>query len=247
MNNMIFTRSNYTGKYRSGYQLGIILQDYRGPFVPGDVGNATSYDYPVSYDLVEGCTSARMFKGDESLTPLIISAARRLEDRGVLGITSDCGFFARYQADVARAVKVPVFLSSLIQLPFVLTLLGQDHMVAVLTANGRRLDKDLLAVCGVNQIERVAVIGLENEPVFGGTVTGGSICIDTDELREEIVRISCDATRKNSRIRAFLVECSMLPPYSRAIADHTNLPVFDFQTMIRCFHASWGQQRSYSS
>ena len=29
-----------------GHAVGILLLDYRAPFVPGDVGNATSYGYP---------------------------------------------------------------------------------------------------------------------------------------------------------------------------------------------------------
>ena len=37
-----------------GYCVGILLLDVRQPFVPGDVGNATSYDYPVLYRTVPG-------------------------------------------------------------------------------------------------------------------------------------------------------------------------------------------------
>ena len=39
-----------------GYSVGILMLDARQPFVPGDVGNATSYDYPVMFKLYRART-----------------------------------------------------------------------------------------------------------------------------------------------------------------------------------------------
>jgi len=36
---------------------------------------------------------------------------------------------------------------------------------------------------------------------------------------------------------AIVLECSMLPPYAKAVQDATGLPVFDFITMIDYFQA----------
>ena len=47
-----------------GYCVGILLLDFTSPFVPGDVGNATTYDYPVLYKTVEGASVSRVLRGD---------------------------------------------------------------------------------------------------------------------------------------------------------------------------------------
>ena len=49
-----------------GHAVGILLLDYRGPFIPGDVGNATTYDFPVMFKLVKGLTLARVLEGDSA-------------------------------------------------------------------------------------------------------------------------------------------------------------------------------------
>ena len=47
-----------------GHAVGILLVDYHGPFVPGDVGNASSYGYPVLYKMVPGLTFDRVLARD---------------------------------------------------------------------------------------------------------------------------------------------------------------------------------------
>ena len=39
-----------------GHEIGILLVDCFTPFIPGDVGNASTYAYPVLYHAVKGCT-----------------------------------------------------------------------------------------------------------------------------------------------------------------------------------------------
>ncbi|MGH6915940.1 MAG: aspartate/glutamate racemase family protein, partial [Geminicoccales bacterium] len=85
-------------KYRArnadtyGHAVGVLLLDYRAPFIPGDVGNATSYGYPVLFKPVKGLTLDRVLAGDPACEPSIVEAARELEEFGVRGISSDCGF-----------------------------------------------------------------------------------------------------------------------------------------------------------
>src|SRR5687768_10674611 len=101
-----------------GHAVGILLLDYRGPFIPGDVGNATTYEFPVMYKLVKDLTLDRVLAGDPACEAAIVEAAKELEECGVRGISSDCGFLVQYQNAVRQAVRVPVFLSSLLQIPF---------------------------------------------------------------------------------------------------------------------------------
>lgn len=46
------------------HSIGILLLDYRDPFIPGDVGNASTYKYPELYKLVEGLTFNLVLSGD---------------------------------------------------------------------------------------------------------------------------------------------------------------------------------------
>jgi hypothetical protein len=41
----------------------------------------------------------------------------------------------------------------------------------------------------------------------------------------------------HSGIRAFVLECTDLPPFSKAIRQYTRLPVFDFITLTNFVHA----------
>ena len=91
-----------------GHDVGILLIDCRTPFIPGDVGNASSYGYPVLYRTVPDVTLERLIeKGDLSLTEKVIEEARMLEAFGVTAITSDCGYMMHFQEQVAAAVKIP--------------------------------------------------------------------------------------------------------------------------------------------
>lgn len=60
------------------------------------VGNATSYDFPVRYEIVKGLTVERMLSDnlmdDKEALDLVLNAARKLEEQGVRVISSDCGF-----------------------------------------------------------------------------------------------------------------------------------------------------------
>ena len=57
--------------------------------------------------------------GHRALLPSFIEGARFLEREGVRAITTNCGFLARFQGEMAAAVSVPVFTSSLLMVPLV--------------------------------------------------------------------------------------------------------------------------------
>ena len=132
-----------------GHAIGILLLDYRGPFIPGDVGNATSYDYPVLYKLVKGLTFERVKAGDQDVIDDIVEAAQELERFGVRGITSDCGFLVKYQTAVAKSVNVPVCMSSLMQIPFLSQMFDPSRPIGCLTAARRSLGNQVLEMAGV--------------------------------------------------------------------------------------------------
>ena len=57
-------------------------------------------------------------------------------------------------------------------------------------------------------------------------------------MEQETVETALELTKKDSKIKALLLECSVLPPYGKAVQQATGLPVFDFITMIDYVHSS---------
>lgn len=216
-----------------GHDIGILLIEARTPFIPGDVGNASTYRYPVLYRMVMDVTIERLIdQGDLSLTARVIEAAKALEDAGVRAITSDCGYMLHFQEQVAAALKVPVMLSSLLQLPFIDSLLAPDRAVGVVCANRRRLTPDLLAKAHPHPRHPVHIAGLEDKPNFRGPILDETDTLDSDKIEAEVVETAEKLVGEHPEIGALLLECSNLPPYAAAVAEATGLPVFDFVTMI---------------
>src|SRR5205823_11560270 len=138
------------GQVAYGYSVGIVCLEYFLPFIPGDVGNASTYDFPVLYREVKGATfEAIIQRQDPAMAAPIVEAAQELARQGAKAITSDCGYFGAYQQEVARAVDLPVFLSSLMQAPLALSMLAPEQRLAVLVANGASLSDRLLERIGI--------------------------------------------------------------------------------------------------
>ncbi len=225
------------GQVAYGYSVGIICLEYYLPFIPGDVGNASTYDFPVMYREVKGATfDAIIVRKDPAMAPLIVEAAQELVRQGVKAVTSDCGYFGAYQREVADAVPVPVFLSSLMQAPFIVSMLGPDRKVAVLVANGASLTDRVLERIGIVDTSRIVFRGLEDKTEFRRTVLDECGTLDVDAVEREVVEAALEVQAEHPEIGAVLLECSDLPPYSAAVQAATGLPVFDWIGFINYVH-----------
>ena len=225
------------GQVAYGYSVGIVCLEYYLPFIPGDVGNASTYDFPVLYREVKGATfDAIIVRQDPAMAPLIVEAAQELERQGVKAITSDCGYFGAYQREVAEAVSVPVFLSSLMQLPLVLSMLAPREKVAALVANGASLSDVFFERLGIVDTSRVVFRGLEDKTEFRRTVLEEVGTLDADLVEREVVEAALEVQAQHPDVGAILLECSDLPPYSGAVQAATGLPVFDWIGFINYVH-----------
>jgi hypothetical protein len=225
------------GQVAYGYSVGIVCLEYFLPFVPGDVGNASTYDFPVLYREVKGATfDAIIVRQDPTMAPLIVEAAQELVVQGVKAVTSDCGYFGAYQREVAEGVPVPVFLSSLMQVPFILSMLAPSQKVCAMVANSASLSNRVLDAIGITDTSRVVFRGLEDKTEFRRTVLDECGTLDFDAVEQEVVDAALEVQAEHPDVGALLLECSDLPPYSAAVQAATGLPVFDWIGFINYVH-----------
>lgn len=225
-----------SGRVAYGIPIGILmLEGTNIPFVPGDVGNAGSYGFPVRYELVPGATGdAVIARQDPAITDNFVAAARGLVAQGVRAITGDCGYMGAYQPAVAAAVPVPVFMSSLLQIPLALSMLRPEDKLAVIVANGETMTGRVLDGVGIGeaQLERCVIRGLEAKPHFRQVIFEETGELDLATMRDEVVERCREVLEEEPAVAAYLLECSDLPPYSAAVQRATGLPVFDWIAFI---------------
>jgi len=99
-----------------------------------DVRNASAYPFPIQYGIAEGVDIQALLHAEDK-SPCLVPirrAARKLEQMGCRAIAAECGYFAYFQKDIAGYVDVPVFMSSLLQVPLAQQLIGPDRVVGLL-------------------------------------------------------------------------------------------------------------------
>ncbi|EIG61331.1 hypothetical protein [Bradyrhizobium sp. WSM1253] len=205
------------------------------PFIPGSVGNASSWSVPVRYKTMPGLSFDRILgpnAGD--VAQIVAHAAAELVDEGAQLITSNCGFMIRYQEPVRAAVDVPVLLSSLLLGPFLERALPQGKALGIITANASSLSPDLLAAAGL-RAERVVISGLEGAPAFSAAFLSCNADLDIAAVESETVDAAVALLETRPDIGMLLLECSELPPFAAAVQRATGIPVFDFTSMVEFF------------
>lgn len=223
-----------------GETIGILILNAAYPCVPGNVGNATTFPFPVRYEEVQGATIDRLLnQRDPSLAEPFIRGAQRLRDSGVRAITGACGFMALFQREVAAAVDIPVFLSSLMQIPFIHQVTGKP--VGIITANASCLTPRHFESCAISTELPVAVAGMEEQTEFRSAVLEEKGTLDSAQIEAEVVGVAQKLVAKHPQVGSILLECSDLPPYAHAIQVATGLPVFDFITMIEYVHRAFAR------
>ena len=228
------------GQVAYGYAIGMLCAEWNIPFVPGDLNNANTFPFPIRYETVPGASGAAVLRGTGGqFADSMVAAARKLEAEGVRAITGNCGFMVAFQDHVAAHVNIPVFLTSLVQLPMLLQMLGPQRDLGILTANSAALGDEEFAMAGVADTSRIKVKGLENYPHFNDAILKEVGVIDEDVMRSEVVAAALALKEENPNLGAFMFECSDLPPYSKAVEAATGLPVFDWANFITyVYHAT---------
>ncbi len=205
--------------------------------IPGHIRNPATFDFPVVYRVVEGATPQRLVReADPTLLEPFITAARDLQAAGVAGITGACGFLVLFQAELAAAVDMPLWSSSLIQLPMVHRMAAGT--VGLLVADEHALTPRHLAAVGAQDVP-IAVTGMADQPEFREVMLEGRRDrLDVDRLAAEVDGRVDALARAHPDLRALVIECTDLVPFAHRIQARLDVPVFDIVTLTRMLHAS---------
>ncbi|MDQ6670885.1 MAG: aspartate/glutamate racemase family protein [Chloroflexota bacterium] len=219
--------------------VGILLLDARFPRPPGDIAYAETFDFPVVYRVVRCATPSRVVEdGAAGLVDAFCEAARSLEADGVRAICTSCGFLALHQPSLAAAVSVPVFTSSLLQVPTLLAALPPARKVGVLTISAHSLTPTHFAAVGVSDLDRVVIAGLEEAEALYRPIIDNRGPLDVDAAAAQVVDAAVTLAEAHPEVAALVLECTNLPPYAARVQRATGLPVWDAITLVRWVHAA---------
>ncbi|MEM9813337.1 MAG: aspartate/glutamate racemase family protein [Pseudomonadota bacterium] len=221
------------GKAVYGASVGILMLEARFPRIPGDMGNAATWPFPVHYHVVRDASPDRVVRQQASgLLPAFLEAAKRLEADGVDGITTNCGFLALFQAELAAAVSVPVLASSLAQVGAVNGLLPEGRRAGILTISASSLTPAHLAAAGVPDF---TPIGTTEGGSFTEAILGDAETLDIAAAEAEHVDAARDLATAHPDLGALVLECTNMTPYAPAIRAATGLPVFAMPGFVEWF------------
>ncbi|MGJ8573258.1 MAG: aspartate/glutamate racemase family protein [Hoeflea sp.] len=223
------------GKSIYGASVGILMLDARFPRIPGDMGNATTWPFPVLYRVVRDATPDLVVRrGAIGTLATFINAAQDLVRDGADGITTNCGFLSLFQEELADAVGVPVATSSLMQVAMVNRLLPNKKRAGILTISASTLTARHLERAGVP--EGTPVGSTEGGREFTRVILGNEMELDVDLARQDNVEAAIALRDANPDIGAIVLECTNMVPYAADIRAATGLPVFSIYNFVSWFH-----------
>ena len=231
--------TSWDGRNVFGITIGLVQMRVNLPMIPGNMGNASTFDFPMLYREMNADNVFDVMANPPSknFTDGIVEAAQWLELQGVRAIMGNCGFFGSYQNVVRKQINVPFFSSSLMMLPMMVQSMPANKKVGVITANGPILKKvQAIENCGLSledKKNRIVVMGCEEYPEFATGIMANTGRYNPAKVEKEIVSVAERMLVANKDIGAILLECTELSPHAVAVQNAVRMPVWDYTTLTR--------------
>lgn len=232
----------WPGRNVSGVTIGLCQVRANLPMMPGNMGNATTFDFPMLYREMNVDNVMDLMKPEmtKNFTDGIVEAAKWLELQGVSAIMGNCGFFGHYQKVVQDRIDTPFFSSSLMMLPMMVQSLPRNKKVGVLTANGPLLASgQAMENCGLSrelQASHVVVEGCENDLEFAYAMSlDGKF--SASRMERDILEGIKRLLKKDKDIAMILLECTELPPHAVAVQKMVKMPVWDYTSLTNWIYS----------
>ncbi|WP_171102331.1 aspartate/glutamate racemase family protein [Ruegeria sp. HKCCD7255] len=224
------------GKSIYGASVGILMLDAQFPRIPGDMGNALTWPFPVLYRVVRDATPDHVVrKNADGMLGAFIDAARDLVKDGADGITTNCGFLSLFQEELAAALPVPVVTSSLMQVDMVNRTLPAGKRAGILTISASTLTPAHLA--GAQVPEGTPIGSTEHGMEFTRAILDNELTLDVEKARADNLEAALALTADHPEIGALVLECTNMCPYAADIQRATGLPVYSIVTLVNWFQA----------
>lgn len=224
------------GKSIYGASVGILMLDAQFPRIPGDMGNAKTWPFPVLYRVVRDASPDRVVRHRaEGMLEVFIDAAQQLVKDGADGITTNCGFLSLFQKELAEAVPVPVVTSSLMQVEMVNRILPMGKRAGILTISASTLTNDHLQAANVPLDTPIGTT--EGGREFTRAILGNDSRLNVEKAREDNVEAAIALASDHPDLGAIVLECTNMCPYAPDIQRATGLPVFSIVSFVTWFQA----------
>lgn len=212
------------------------MLDARFPRIPGDMGNALTWPFPVHYRIVRNASPDLVVRrGAQGMLDAFVDAARELVDEGVDGITTNCGFLSLFQKELSQAVPVPVVTSSLMQVEMVNKVLPAGKRAGVLTISASTLTEAHLRSAQVP--EGTPIGSTEGGQEFTRAILDNELTLDVDKARADNVEAALAMKEAHPDLGALVLECTNMCPYAADIQTATGLPVYSIVSLVSWFQA----------
>lgn len=231
-----------------GQDIGILMMRTVFPRLVGDIGNARTFRVPVRYRIVNiDPLNMTEKNANEQLIGPFIKAARSLENEGCKAITTSCSFLAGFQKQLADAVHIPVFTSTMLLVPVLKTMLNRNSSIGILTECADLLSEPYFNQCGWSSDEvNVHVTGQAPESRFSELIIGDNPEGQWDELTEDVREMTERHMREHPDTGALILECTNYAPFTRMIQDIAGVPVFGINQLLEyidsCVNAPYYQR-----
>ncbi|WP_299638733.1 aspartate/glutamate racemase family protein [uncultured Ruegeria sp.] len=222
------------GKSIYGASVGILMLDAQFPRIPGDMGNAQTWPFPVLYRVVRDASPDRVVRHRaDGMLEVFIDAAQELVKDGADGITTNCGFLSLFQKELAEAVPVPVVTSSLMQVEMVNRILPMGKRAGILTISASTLTNDHLQAANVPLDTPIG--STEGGREFTRAILGNESHLNVEKAREDNVEAAIALASEHPDLGAIVLECTNMCPYAPDIQRATGLPVFSIVSFVTWF------------
>ncbi|WWC89609.1 uncharacterized protein L201_004534 [Kwoniella dendrophila CBS 6074] len=227
-------------------KLGVLQLKTSFPRPPGDVGNPKSWgDVPVVIRVVEGATGDLVVgnKWDSSLVDAFVREGQKLiEEENVVAFVTTCGFLATMHPLLVNRLPF-IGTSALIQVAWLQqSFYPGEHSkdsVGVITFKKSALTEQHLISVGAHPETPVYGLPESTDPKQGvfKAVLESRIPYDFEGMEKEVLAAANKLVTNHPKVKAIVLECTNIPPFSNSIQKATGLRVYDVLTLGKWLYA----------
>ncbi|EIW65832.1 hypothetical protein M231_04889 [Tremella mesenterica] len=217
-------------------KLGVLQLKTTFPRPPGDVGNALSWPMPVIIRIVEEATGDIVRGGTwgPAMVDGFVREGKKMMEEGCVAFVTSCGFLATMHPEIVHRLP-SMGTSSLIQVGWLQKCFypGEETPVGVVTFQKSALTKKHFISVGADP--ETPYFGLSEsedpkEAVFKA-VLECRVPYDYEGMEKDVVGAALELVKAYPSVKAIVMECTNMPPFSHAVAKATGRKVWDILTL----------------